>query len=233
MHRDTPHRTHTPTRKEHQRRIHDAVCAVDLRWLAFPHQLAPGAAREHALGFLIATVAAAAGPGAARHMSRVGRIAREVALLAGWSPEAAADLLVHGALHDLGKAAVCAAVLGKPGRLSASEMREVRSHARRGWAMLRPARTPLLRAAARVALEHHERWDGRGYPRGIAGERIGEAARLVAIADVYDALTSQRPYRGPLAPTVALEIMRGERGGHFDPTLFDHFLHAWEESQGF
>jgi putative two-component system response regulator len=134
---------------------------------------------------------------------------------------------VHGGLHDLGKVGVSAALLAKPGPLTDDERRSVERHATIGFRLLARARAPLLRTAARVARDHHEWWNGRGYPRGRSGDAIHPCARIVAIADVYDALTSPRPYRGALAPEDAIRIMRDGRGTQFDPLFFDAFLEAW------
>jgi response regulator RpfG family c-di-GMP phosphodiesterase len=164
------------------------------------------------------------------HLRRVGEIASATALEAGWCPAEADWIRVYGSLHDIGKLWVRPEVLARPGGLSSSERRHVERHARLGaWALGR-CQTPRLRTAARVAEEHHERWDGAGYPRGLAGESIHPAARIVAIADVYDALTSARPYRAPLQQEAAVSLIRAERGGHFDPALADAFVRATARS---
>src|SRR5262245_14005379 len=107
-----------------------------------------------------------------------------------------ADLLrVACRLHDVGMAAVSDAVLLKPGPLTADERREISEHAELGQAMLAGSGVELLETAAEIALTHHERWDGAGYPRGLAGEKIPLAGRIVAVADTWDALTTERPYR--------------------------------------
>lgn len=160
-------------------------------------------------------------------MLRVGRIAEATARAAGWDPMRATELRVHGALHDLGKVGVSPAILRKAGPLSDEERRSVERHAGIGARLLSGARAPILRTAARVAGQHHEWWDGRGYPHARAGEEIHPCARIVALADVYDALTSTRPYRAALTPEDALGIMHGGRGTQFDPRLFDSFVEAW------
>jgi putative two-component system response regulator len=160
------------------------------------------------------------------HLRRVGEIARATALAAGWSAAEAEWVRLYGALHDIGKLWVRPGVLARPGRLSPGERRHVERHAQLGAGALGRCHAPRLRTAARVALEHHERWDGSGYPRGLAAEQIHPAARVVAIADVYDALTSARPYRPPLGHEAALAAIRAGRGSHFDPALAGAFARA-------
>jgi putative two-component system response regulator len=227
MQTDTPHPAAAPTARRERRTIRAALRALDARWLLRPRDLEPGPELDRLLAPLLACAARVAEPGAAGHMLRVGRIAEATARTAGWDPLRAAELRVHGALHDLGKLAVGAAILGKAGPLSEDERRSVERHAAAGFWLLAGARAPLLRTAARVAREHHEWWDGHGYPRRLAGKEIHPSARVVAIADVYDALTSTRPYRGALPPETAVAIMREGRGTQFDPHLFDAFLEAW------
>jgi putative two-component system response regulator len=158
------------------------------------------------------------------HLRRVGELARLIALAAGWSPRCSEWVLVYGLVHDVGKAWVRPEVLARPGTLSPRERRHVERHAQLGARALGRCRAPHLHTAARVALEHHERWDGSGYPHGIAGGAIHPAARVVAIADVYDALTSTRAYREPLDQDAAVAAIRTARGSLFDPALADAFL---------
>lgn len=224
MQTDTPHRTRTTSGDRARRAIHSALRAIDARWRDRPTDLEPGGEQERVLAPLLACAARVREPGAADHMRRVGRIAEATARAAGWTEAAAAELRLLGALHDLGKLGIRTTVLGKAGPLTDAERRHVERHAGIGHRLLSRARTPLIRAAARVALQHHEWWNGDGYPHGLAGREIAPAARIIAIADVYDALTSPRPYRGPLAQGVALRIMRDGRGTQFDPELFDAFV---------
>jgi HD-GYP domain-containing protein (c-di-GMP phosphodiesterase class II) len=228
MHSDTPLTVASPSPAEHRRRIGSALRGVDRHWSTNPADLRPGPARERVLATLIARTAAAVGADAGGHMRRVGEIARALAKHAGWTDQDAEDLAVYGALHDVGKSGVRASILNKRGPLTAAEEEEVRRHPRLGHDLLSRSRTPLLRAAAVVALQHHERWDGRGYPDGVRAEQIDVRARMIALADVYDALTSPRPYRPPLSSVAARDLMRGMRGSHFDPTLFDLFDSAWD-----
>jgi putative two-component system response regulator len=221
---NTPQYPRAPIITALRPRLREAIGIVESRWRTHPSDLLPGDARDRALEPLFACAAAVAEPGAISHMHQVGRIAELVALGAGWSPDAASDLRVHAALHDIGKLGVSAAILTKPGPLTVEERRAVDRHPALGQRLLAGARSPLLRVAARVAGEHHEWWDGNGYPKGVAGHSIHPSARVIAIADVFDALTSRRPYRGALSEPAALEIMVPGRGTQFDPDLFDVFL---------
>ncbi|HEY3188762.1 MAG TPA: HD-GYP domain-containing protein [Solirubrobacteraceae bacterium] len=124
-------------------------------------------------------------------------------------------------LHDVGKLAIPGAILNKPGRLTDEELAIVRSHSEAGADLLdHDAYSPVVRAIVR---EHHERWDGRGYPRGLSGENIHQLARIAAVADVYDAVTSERPYRPAQAPHVGVSVITGGAGTQFDPQVVDVF----------
>lgn len=160
---------------------------------------------------------------AAGHSHRVAaytvRLAREIGV---HDPGELEELRRAALLHDIGKAGIPDHILLKPGRLNQQEWRIIRTHPVLGYRMLR--RIPRLEKAAELAYCHHERWDGTGYPRGLRGEEIPLGARLFAVADVFDALTSDRPYRTAIdLQQASLEIVRG-RGAHFDPRVVDAFL---------
>jgi putative two-component system response regulator len=159
-----------------------------------------------------------------QHTRRVGenaaRIAAQLAL-----PESEVELIRGAApLHDVGKIAIPDAILLKPGPLSIEERTVMRSHTEIGARMLAGGRSDLLRLAEKVALSHHERWDGKGYPRGLRGPEIPLAARIVAIADFFDALMHDRPYREAWSPDRVFEEIRRETGAHFDPRVVDAFM---------
>jgi HD-GYP domain-containing protein (c-di-GMP phosphodiesterase class II) len=158
-----------------------------------------------------------------RHVGRIGALAGELAERAGLRPRHRQLLRTASVLHDVGKVAIPDAVLLKPGRLTPEERTLVETHAQIGHRLLRGSRSPLLRMAADIALCHHERWDGAGYPRGLTAGEIPLEGRVVAIVDVYDALTRDRVYRSAFSEEEAREIMAAERGRHFDPELFDLF----------
>jgi CHASE2 domain-containing sensor protein len=159
-----------------------------------------------------------------RHIERIGHFCQELARTLG-RPEEEAELLRHAsAMHDVGKIGVPDRVLLKPGRFSADERAVMETHTTIGASILAGSSAPLLRLAETIALTHHERWDGKGYPNGLAGEEIPLAGRICAICDVFDALLSRRPYKEAWPLSEALAEIRRERGRQFDPALVDVFL---------
>jgi putative two-component system response regulator len=156
------------------------------------------------------------------HARRVGRLAALLAERAGL-PSETVDLLGRAApLHDVGKIAVSDRILLKPGKLSPGEFEAMKAHTSVGGEILGRSRSPLLRMSEEIALTHHEWWDGSGYPSGLSGERIPISGRIVALADVYDALTNERPYREPWPPERALMEIERLSGRQFDPQLVAH-----------
>jgi putative two-component system response regulator len=153
-----------------------------------------------------------------RHTERVGRAAALLARRLGLSAEESALLRRAAPLHDIGKVAIPDRILLKPGRLTPEEFEEMKEHTTAGARILGGSASPLLQMAEVVAASHHERWDGSGYPRGLAGEDIPLHGRLVAVADVFDALTHARPYKDAMPVEVALEEMEAMRGS-FDPRV--------------
>ena len=144
------------------------------------------------------------------------------------------DLYLSSVLHDVGKVGIADSILLKPGRLDPSEFEKIKEHARIGGDALTEvdrtlARQSFLTIGKQIAYSHHERWDGTGYPRGLKEEAIPLSARIVALADVYDALTSERVYKDALSHEEAVEIIRSERGTHFDPDIADAFLEQQEQ----
>lgn len=138
-----------------------------------------------------------------------------------------AELLrIASRLHDVGMAAVADTVLGKPGPLTPRERQELEGHAELGFAMLDGSGAALLDTAAEIALTHHERYDGAGYPRGLSSEEIPISGRIAAVADAFDALTTDRVYRSAGSIENAVETLKAERGRHFDPQVVDAFLAA-------
>lgn len=135
-------------------------------------------------------------------------------------------------LHDVGMAAVSPAVTGKPGPLTPGERRELEVHPELGCAMLAGSGVELLDTAAEIALTHHERYDGAGYPRGLAGDEIPMEGRIAAVADAFDALTTDRVYRSGGSIEQAVETLRAERARQFDPEVVDAFLEVIDEAAG-
>jgi putative two-component system response regulator len=156
-----------------------------------------------------------------QHNQRVGELSARIAEVIGLTPEDAGLLRRAAALHDIGKIGIPDGLLRKPGRLTASEQRVMRTHTSIGARIVGGSHIPLLKLVETVALSHHEHWDGSGYPKGLAGDAIPLPGRIVAVADAFDALTSDRPYRAALTVEATLEIMRLECGKHFEPRLVD------------
>ena len=162
------------------------------------------------------------------HTRRVGELSAQLAEALGLSAAEVALVRQAAPLHDVGKIGVPDAVLLKPGRLTAAEFALIQEHAALGARILAGSAAPLTRLAETIAHAHHERWDGGGYPRGLAGEAIPLAARIVAVADVYDALTNARPYRDAWPVDAVVDHIRSRAGTHFDPAVVAAFvrLHA-------
>ena len=158
------------------------------------------------------------------HVIRMSHYSRILALALGFT-EFQADELLHAApMHDIGKIGIPDAILTKPGRLTQEEWAVMRQHTVIGASILGEHASGLLKLAASIALNHHEKWDGSGYPNGLAGENIPLEARIVAVADVFDALTSERPYKPAWPVEDALEMLRNESGKHFDPQVVEAFV---------
>ncbi|HKP76240.1 MAG TPA: HD domain-containing phosphohydrolase [Longimicrobiaceae bacterium] len=164
------------------------------------------------------------------HVRRVAALAARIARAMGLD-EAFADALRRaGALHDVGKIGIPDAILRKPGALTPAERARMNEHTTIGAAILAGGGSELMAMAERIARAHHERWDGRGYPAGLAGEAIPLEARIVAVADFYDALTHDRPYRRRRGGAEALAMVRHEAGHHFDARVVAALL-ALEERE--
>ena len=158
------------------------------------------------------------------HVIRMSYYARQLALAAGFGEAQAEDLLNAAPMHDVGKIGIPDAILQKPGKLDEEEWKVMRSHAEIGAAIIGEHAGGLLKMARTIALTHHEKWDGSGYPNGLKGEEIALEGRIVAIADVFDALTSVRPYKRAWTVEEAIETMQRDSGSHFDPKLIALFV---------
>jgi len=158
------------------------------------------------------------------HIERIGRFSTLLAEHIGMDPEFCERLRHAAPLHDVGKVAIPDAILLKPGPLTPEERAIVETHAEEGHRLVRGSSSSILDMAATIALSHQEKWDGTGYPRGLAGEAIPIEGRIVAVADVFDALTSDRVYRKAFPVEEAVQMMREQRARHFDPVLFDAFM---------
>jgi putative two-component system response regulator len=159
-----------------------------------------------------------------QHAQRVGRTAAQVARSLGESGRGVATLRRAATLHDIGKIGIPDSILLKPGRLSDAEFEVMKKHAVIGWQILGGSGSELLQDSAQIAISHHERWDGGGYPKGLSGEQIPLVGRIVAIADVFDAMTHDRPYKPASGTVEALAEVRAAGGTQFDPAVVDAFL---------
>jgi putative two-component system response regulator len=158
-----------------------------------------------------------------RHTQRVGRNAAFVADRLGLSAESVELIRAAAPLHDVGKIGVSDSIVLKPDRLTPTEAEVMRRHVMIGASILGASAQPLFHVASEIALTHHERWDGSGYLHGLSGEDIPLAGRIVAVIDVFDALTHSRPYKDPWPVERALEEIRCRAGSHFDPDVVAAF----------
>ena len=161
-----------------------------------------------------------------RHTQRVGELAARLGAALGLPSEEVELVRRAAPLHDVGKIAIPDEILRKPDKLTPAEMEVMKAHAAVGARILSGGRSPLVQTAERIARSHHERWDGTGYPDGLVGDAIPLEARLVAVADVLDALTHARPYRAAWAMADVLALIRAGAGTHFDPAVVEALFGA-------
>lgn len=180
--------------------------------------------RERELALRIITATAYRDIETGAHVQRIGHFAAAVGRAIGLDPRSVEDLQLAAQMHDVGKIGVPDAILRKPGGLSTEEWRLMRAHTVIGAKVLGGSSVPMIRMAHDIAYCHHEWWDGNGYPRGISGPDIPLMARIVAVCDVFDALTTDRPYRAAMPEGEALDIMRPLNGRQFDETVFQAFV---------
>ena len=163
------------------------------------------------------------------HIVRMSQYSKVLALGIGMS-ENQAELLHQAApMHDVGKIGIPDAILLKPGKLSVTEFEHMKEHALIGAKILANSSSPLLQLAHTLAIEHHEKWDGTGYPYGLQGDEISIEGRIVAVADVFDALTSKRPYKDAWSVEKAVAHMKDQAGSHFDPAIIDLLVNKLDE----
>jgi putative two-component system response regulator len=160
------------------------------------------------------------------HIKRIGLFSAAVAEAAGWSTETVDNIRLAAPMHDIGKIGIPDAILLKPGKLTAEEFEIMKTHALIGASILKNSHSAMMQMAEQIARSHHEWWNGNGYPDGLLGEAIPPAARIVAIVDVYDALTHDRIYRPALPESETIAILEQGRATHFDPVILDTFLGA-------
>ncbi|GAB3486677.1 HD domain-containing phosphohydrolase [Marinomonas epiphytica] len=164
-----------------------------------------------------------------QHVIRMSHYSKIIAKAIGFSERAAEELLHAAPMHDVGKIGIPDAILLKPGRLNDEEWQVMRQHTTMGAEIIGKHSSSLLKLARIIALTHHEKWDGSGYPEGLKGEEIPVEGRIIAIADVFDALTSERPYKKAWSVEDAVQLIRDEAGKHFDPELVKVFETCLEE----
>ena len=175
----------------------------------------------------VAKVVESHDPYTAGHERRVGIIAADIAREMGWSEEKCQTMQLIGLVHDIGKISVPGEILTKPGKLSAIEFELVKTHAENGYQILHDVELPL--PIAQIIREHHERMDGSGYPQGLKGENTLPESRILAVADVVEAMASDRPYRPSKGIEEAIHEIESHRGGLFDPDVVDAMLRLFRE----
>lgn len=163
------------------------------------------------------------------HIWRMAAYSSALAAASGWKQDACMQLELAAPMHDIGKLGIPDAILHKPAKLDAQEWVVMQTHSTVGYKILSKSAAPLLQMAATIAHCHHEQWNGSGYPRGLVGEAIPEMARIVAIADVFDALTTKRPYKEVWPLDQVMATLRDSAGSHFEPRLVTHFIRILPE----
>jgi len=157
------------------------------------------------------------------HIWRMAAYAAAIAAAYGFDKEQCALIELAAPMHDTGKIGIPNAILKKPGKLNAEEWEQMKTHSKIGHDILARSDAPIFQMAADIALHHHERWDGTGYPDGLQGSAIPVSARIVALADVFDALTMKRPYKEAWPLELAIATVHESTGTHFDPTVVQAF----------
>lgn len=163
------------------------------------------------------------------HIVRISRYSALLAEKLGLPAEEVQNLLYAAPMHDVGKIGIPDSILLKPGKLTDEEFDLMKMHTTIGAKIFANSKSAILQLAEQIALSHHEKWNGKGYPHGLSGDDIPMAARIIGLVDTFDALTFKRPYKDPYPVEVALEIIRKERGLHFDPDVVDVFLENIDE----
>ena len=163
------------------------------------------------------------------HVKRVAEYSKLIALKLGINEQEAEMLKLASPMHDIGKVGIPDNILNKPGKLTPEEFEIMKTHAQLGYEMLKHSSKPILQAAAIVSKEHHEKYNGNGYPKGLKGEEIHIFARITAVADVFDALGSDRIYKKAWEDEKIFELFNSEKGEHFDPKVIEAFFHSLDE----
>lgn len=185
--------------------------------------------RERETVMRLARAAEFRDPETGSHIQRMAHFSALIGRELGMPSELLVQLLSAAPMHDVGKLGTPDHILLKPGRLTDEELKVMRQHASIGYEILKDSSSPVLQLAAQIALTHHEKFDGSGYPQGLKGQDIPVVGRIVAVADVFDALTSDRPYKPAWDTERARSYLASGRSGHFDPQCVDAFLNVWDE----
>jgi putative two-component system response regulator len=184
-------------------------------------------AREQETIFCLSRAAEYRDPETGSHIHRMAHYSRHIARMMGLPIDQQELLLEAAPMHDIGKVGTPDLILLKPGKLTPEEFSIMKQHAVIGYEVLNASQSPLLKVAAEIAHTHHEKFDGSGYPRGLAGDEIPLFGRIVAVADVFDALTSERPYKKAWDIDKAQQLLREGAGTHFDPACVEAFFNEW------
>ena len=163
------------------------------------------------------------------HIIRIGKICELIGNKMGLPKKTVEILLYAAPMHDIGKIGIPDSILMKPGKLDPPEWEIMKTHTTIGANILTKSKSEILQAGETIAITHDEKWNGQGYPLGLNGEKIPLLGRIVALADVFDALTSERPYKSAMSVSAAYDIVKGERGQHFDPDIADIFINNYED----
>ena len=185
--------------------------------------------RERELIFRISRAAEFRDPETGAHIQRMAHYSQIIARRLGLDEVRCKLILQAAPMHDVGKIGIPDHILLKPGRLTVEEFDVMKRHAELGHELLKDSGSEIMQTGAEIALTHHEKYDGSGYPNGLAGEAIPLFGRIVAVADVFDALTSERPYKKAWSLEDACRLLEEGRGSHFDPLCVSTFLGAWDE----
>ena len=177
---------------------------------------------------VLASLSEVRDPYTSGHQRRVARLAAAIACEMGMERRKVRQIELAAMIHDIGKIEIPSEILSKPGKLSDIEYRLIQTHPAAGHRILQTIEVPW--ALAEIIHQHHERMDGSGYPRGLSGSDILMEARIIAVADAYDAMTSGRPYRPPLSSAEALREIRAASGTQFDPSVVEVFLELFKKS---
>ncbi len=200
-------------------------------WLAEEVRMATAqiVEQERETIFCLAKAAEYRDPETGAHILRMAHYSKHIAAHLGLSIGQQNLLLAAAPMHDIGKVGTPDVILLKPGKLTDEEFTIMKQHAEIGYEVLRTSSSPLLKVAAEIAYTHHEKFDGSGYPRGLVGKAIPIFGRIVAVADVFDALTSERPYKRAWSVEQATQLLRDGSGKHFDPACVEAFFADFEQ----